>query len=157
LARQREAQNNPVPSLSAASASPTAKRQRQSSPHSPAGEEQRQLTLEATTTLTAPSNAVINIEAEIQSAKQLVMDIKRELRLRSAAGEDLEDQGVADGETSRGVKRGNGDDGVVVSGGGSTKERVIKKNKRIEQGGGGETVKKVAWGALLFGLGVGAS
>lgn len=157
MARQREAPTVPV--IGTDSATPIPKRQRRSSPDSPVQaveSEQRHLTLEATTTLTAPSNAQVDVEAEIQSAKQLVLDLKRELRLRAAAGEELEDQGVDAGETSRGVKRGQGDESVTLSSG-SDKERIIKRNKRIEQGAAGDTAKKLAWGALLFGLGVGAT
>ncbi|RXK39502.1 hypothetical protein M231_03171 [Tremella mesenterica] len=118
----------------------------------------RHLTLEATTTVTAPANANVDMDAEIQSAKQLVMDLKRELQLRASVGEELEDQGYVIAENSRGVKRGKGeDDGVSISGGSLVKDRLVRKNKRVVADGMTQTAKRVAWGALIFGLGVGAA
>lgn len=156
-----------VPSVATDNASPISKRQRRQSPHmanmafdnaQPVESERRHLTLEATTTVTAPTGTPVDMEAEIQAAKQLVLDLKRELRLRAAAGEDLEDQGFDLGENSRGVKRGKGDsDAVVVSGGAGKDGRYLKKNKRVVQDSVAETARKVAWGALIFGLGVGAA
>jgi len=155
-----------IPSLTADSASPIPKRQRRQSPRPGTAaaqddmaidDDRRHLTLEATTTLTTQPGAQVDMEAEIQSAKQLVMDLKRELRLRAAAGEELEDQGHEVGEESRGVKRVKGTDEAVVISGGAGKERVVKRSKRVDQNSMGETAKRVAWGALIFGLGVGAA
>jgi hypothetical protein len=115
------------------------------------------LTLEATTTVTAPINAGINMEAEIESAKQLVLNLKRELRLRTAAGEELEDQGYEVQEQPRGTKRGKIDEDVAISGGSGSVDRVIKRSKRVEQSAAAGAVHKVAWGAAIFGLGVGAA
>lgn len=109
------------------------------------------MTLEATTTVTAPSNTVVDMEAEIENAKQLVMNLKREIRLKAAAGEALEDQGV---ESSRGIKRGKGDDEVAEGAHGG--ERVIKRSKRVENARG-ETAKKLAWSGLIFGMGIGVA
>jgi hypothetical protein len=100
------------------------------------------------------------MEAEIASAKQLVLDLKRELRLRSAVGEELEDTGhvTAESSSSRGTKRVKGaDEAVFISSGAGKTERVVRTNKRIEKGTVAETAKRVAWGAVLFGLGVGAA
>ena len=96
------------------------------------------------------------MEAEIQSAKQLVVDLKRELQLRAAAGEELEDQGQV-AESSRGTKRAQGEDDDVVISGGTSKDRIVRTSKRVQQSAAVETTKKVAWGALIFGLGVGAA
>lgn len=118
--------------------------------------ESRRLTLEATTTVTAPAGANIDMNAEIESAKQLVRDLKRELQLRNAAGEELEEQGFATGSNSRGVKRLVDDDGVEIASGSKKGERVIKRNRRVEGGAVG-TAKRVAFGAMLFGLGASAA
>jgi hypothetical protein len=117
----------------------------------------RQLTVEATTTVTAPSAARVDMEAEIESAKQLVLDLKRELRMRVAAGESLQDQGFDIGESSRGRKRGQGEDEAVEVSGGVGAGRIVKTSKRVERTQAGQAAKKVAWGALIFGLGVGAA
>ncbi|WWC89998.1 uncharacterized protein L201_004928 [Kwoniella dendrophila CBS 6074] len=169
-----------VPSMTATeTASPAPKRQR-TTPSAPTAdvsnsnaiteeasaeveEEQpaRHLTLEATTTVTAPAGANVDMEAEIESAKQLVKDLKKELKLRAAVGEELEDQGVDVPEETRGTKRGkNEDEGVSISGGSGTngKDRIVRKNKRVVQNGIlGETGQKIAWGTIIFGLGVGAA
>ncbi|WWC61072.1 uncharacterized protein I303_103650 [Kwoniella dejecticola CBS 10117] len=176
----------PVPSMTAAgeTASPAPKRQRTdvSAPTASEGEasaststiaadgraqreeqeqgEERHLTLEATTTVTAPAGSNVDMEAEIESAKQLVKDLKKELRLRAAVGEELEDQGVDVPTENRGRKRGNKEDeGGEISGGvANTKDRIVRKNKRVVQNGVlGETGQKIAWGTLIFGLGVGAA
>ena len=156
-----------VPSLTVESASPVPKRQRRQSPHPvkaavnedmPIDEaDRRHLTLEATTVVTAPVGASVDMEAEIQSAKQLVLDLKRELRLRAAVGEELEDQGYEVSEQSRGVKRNKGEEEAVIISGGTGKERVVRRSKRVEQSVLGDTARRVAWGALIFGLGVGAA
>jgi len=155
-----------VPSLTAESASPIPKRQRRQSSRPgaasanedmPVEDDRRHLTLEATTTVTAPAGARVDMEAEIQSAKQLVMDLKRELRLRAAAGEDLEDQGYEVAEGSRGTKRIKGQDDAVVISSGAGQERLVRRSKRVEQSAIGATAKRVAWGAFIFGLGVGAA
>jgi len=172
LNRQRTeetARDIPVPSLTSDVASPVPKRQRRQSPlvgtptattgrTAPSGDaESRHLTLEATSTVTAPIGTQVDMDAEIQSAKQLVMDLKRELRLRAAVGEELEDMGYDAGEATRGVKRTKGqDESVVISGSGS-KDRVVKKNKRVQQGVLGENTKRMVWGAAIFGLGVTAA
>lgn len=158
-----------VPSMTSEPASPAPKRVRRQSPHHAgpnsvprpaAGDDNaRHLTLEATTTVTAPSSSNVDMEAEIQSAKQLVLDLKRELQLRAAAGDELEDQGFEVAEHSRGVKRTSGNDqGVTVSGGvPNSKDRIVRKNKRVEVPTTGQTAKRFALGALIFGLGVGAA
>ncbi|WWC69409.1 uncharacterized protein I206_103348 [Kwoniella pini CBS 10737] len=173
------AATRPVPSMTAAAetASPAPKRQRTDAV-SPVGEassstveqngtsqseqqgEDRHLTLEATTTLTAAAGSIVDMEAEIESAKQLVKDLKKELRLRAAVGEELEDQGVDIPTENRGKKRGNKEDeGGEISGGvANSKDRIVRKNKRVVQNGVlGETGQKIAWGTLIFGLGVGAA
>ncbi|KAK4685481.1 hypothetical protein P7C73_g4671, partial [Tremellales sp. Uapishka_1] len=149
----------PVPSLTAGSASPAPKRQRHRGRGDSAEQDSRRLTLEATTTVTAPTGTQIDMEQEIRAAKQLVTDLKRELRLRAAAGEDLEDQGVlVQGEGSRGIKRGKGgDEAVSISGGASKDNRMVRGNKRIDESPVAQGAKKAAWGALIFGLGVGAA
>lgn len=158
-----------VPSMTSDAASPAPKRIRRQSPHAPTtsvpsgptagNDDSRHLTLEATTTVTAPSSSKVDMEAEIQSAKQLVLDLKRELQLRAAVGDSLEDQGVEVAEGSRGLKRANGnDEGVAVSGGAAnSKDRIVRKNKRVEVPTTGQTAKRFALGALIFGLGVGAA
>ena len=158
-----------VPSLTAARVSPAPKRQRRQSPQpgavnlnanaatSPSNDESRHLTLEATTTVTSPAGAHVDMEAEIQSAKQLVLDLKRELRLRAAAGEDLEDQGFDVSGESRGVKRVQGEDEAVVISGGAGKDRIVRRSRRVEANVLGNTAKRVAWCAVIFGLGVGAA
>ncbi|WRT67170.1 uncharacterized protein IL334_004136 [Kwoniella shivajii] len=172
MARQTDpAPARPVPSMTPAeTASPAPKRQRRE-PSAPAAassstaaenaqdDEERHLTLESTTTVTAPAGATVDMEAEIESAKQLVMDLKRELRLRAAAGEELEEQGVEVPEDTRGTKRGKRDDeGVVISGGANGKGRFVRKNNRVVQDGLlGQTGQKIAWGTIIFSLGVGAA
>lgn len=124
-----------------------------------AAADERTLTLEATTTVTAPAGSNIDMNAEIESAKQLVRDLKRELQMRAAAGDEVEETGGETGESSsRGVKRGNEDEGVAVSSGSKRTERVIKTNKRVEHTGTvGTVVRNTAYGAMIFGLGVGAA
>ncbi|TXT07285.1 hypothetical protein VHUM_03455 [Vanrija humicola] len=115
----------------------------------------RVFTVEATTTVTAPAGTAVDMNAEIESAKQLVRDLKQQLRERAAAGEDLEDQGFAQPESSRGAKRtaGEADEGVAVAGG-ATGERAIRTNKRVEQGNAAvDTAKRVALGSILVGVG----
>ncbi|CAK9779826.1 hypothetical protein CC85DRAFT_266840 [Cutaneotrichosporon oleaginosum] len=131
---------------------PVPKRQRPAE-----AEDRRRLTLEATTTVTAPYGRVVDINAEIESAKQLVRDLRRELQLRTAAGEELEDLGGAEDENyARGRKRAaNADAAVVPAGAPSGTERVIRKNKRVERDT--ENVKQMAFGAMLFGLGAAAA
>lgn len=166
-----------VPSMTAETASPAPKRQRRATPDasqagstratrssagpaSASADGDRHLTLEATTTVTGPANANVDMEAEIASAKQLVLDLKRELRLRSAAGDELEETGQSEaGPSTRGTKRSNRqDDAVVISGGaGKGTERVVRTNKRVDKSPVAETAKRFAWGALFFGLGVGAA
>lgn len=162
---QPDVGSDAAPSMTAETATPAPKRQRRQSPHlgTPGGtaviandSDRRHLTIEATTTITAPTGAQLNMDAEIASAKQLVKDLTRQIRLRDAAGDDLEDQGIDVAEGSRGVKRGKGDaHGVGITGG--AKDRVVKTNKRVEQGVVGETAKRIAWGAAIFTLGVGAA
>lgn len=159
LQRKKEAQatgtggsSRAVPSMSATDAAqPSPKRARQA----PRAEgTPRRLTLEATTTVTAPPNATIDMNAEIESAKQLVRDLKRELQLRQAAGEDIEGAG----NSERGIKRLPDDDGVTISSGqGKGGERVIRTNRRVQQGGVAQAVKTAAYGTMLFGLGVSAA
>lgn len=115
----------------------------------------RVFTVEATTTVTAPAGTAVDMNAEIESAKQLVRDLKQQLRDRAAAGEDLEDQGFAQPESSRGAKRaaGEADEGVSVSSG-AKGDRAIRTNKRVEQGSAvAETAKRITYGSILLGLG----
>jgi hypothetical protein len=116
------------------------------------------MTVEATTTVTAPAGAV-DVNAEIESAKQLVRDLKRELQLRAAAGDELEETGYAQAESSsRGIKRGTAEEGTSISSGVARgSERAIRTNRRVEEVGVGQTVKKAAFGAMLFGLGATAA
>lgn len=123
-------------------------------------DDERRLTLEATTTVTAPAGSNIDVNAEIESAKQLVRDLKRELQLRAAAGDEIEETGgQAESSSSRGRKRVAADDGTAVSGGAAPgTERVIRTNRRVERNDGPvRTVKRVAYGAMLFGLGASAA
>ncbi|WVW83033.1 hypothetical protein I302_105050 [Kwoniella bestiolae CBS 10118] len=180
MARQTHSETTParpVPSMTAGTetASPAPKRQRRE-PSAPTADAstsisteeaaapeqgERHLTLEATTTVTAPAGTNVDMEAEIESAKQLVKDLKNELRLRAAVGEELEEQGVDVPEETRGTKRGkNEDEGVIISGGSGSKgkDRIVRKNKRVVQNGIlGETGQKIAWGTIIFSLGVGAA
>jgi hypothetical protein len=137
-------------------ATPAPKRtRRQSPPIVPA--DSRVVTVEATTRLTAPAGAAVDMDSEIEQAKQLVLDLKRELRLKAAAGESLEELGFDAGESSRGVKRSSdADDGVSVSGA-ATGKRVIVKSKRVEVAVGQSTASRIAWSAMLFGLGAAAT
>jgi len=73
------------------------------------------------------------------------------MQASAAAGEEFEP--VA--ESSRGRKRGQGEDTEVVVSEGNVGERVIKTSKRVERAEG--TAQKVIWGAVIFGLGVGAT
>jgi hypothetical protein len=100
------------------------------------------------------------MNAEIAQAKQMVIDLRRELQLRSASGQELEDQGVDMPADTRGRKRAAGEeDEVMISGGvGGRTERVIRANKKVDVvGGGGAAGRKIAWGAVMFGLGIGAA
>lgn len=146
-----------APSVTGAPANAPTPKRRRGADTQPA-DEQRRVTLEATTTVTAPSGAVVDVNAEIESAKQLVRDLKRELQMRTAAGDSLEELGGADAESSaRGQKRGAEDDGTAISGGAAKgDERVIRTNRRVEQTAGG-AAKRVAFGAMLFGLGASAA
>lgn len=137
---------------------PTPKRRRATDTQG--SEDQRRLTLEATTTVTAPAGSAVDVNAEIESAKQLVRDLKRELQLRAAAGDELEETGGGEAEGStRGRKRAANEDGAAVSGGAPAgTERVIRTNKRVDRKDGVvETTKRVAFGAMLFGLGASAA
>jgi dihydroxyacid dehydratase/phosphogluconate dehydratase len=151
-----------VPSFSAETATPNPKRQRRQSSKVPVSapvvEDQRQLTLEATTTLTAPTGAELDVDAEIEAAKQMVMNLKRELQLKNAAGESLEDLGFDVGDRTRGTKRSNNEDsGVSVSSGSLGDKRVIVKSKRVEQSIAQTTGRRVVWGMFIFGLGAAAA
>ncbi|GMK56997.1 hypothetical protein CspeluHIS016_0308370 [Cutaneotrichosporon spelunceum] len=149
----------PAPSMTANDVeAPAAKRRRATSAQGT--DDQRRLTLEATTTVTAPVGSVVDVNAEIESAKQLVRDLKRELQLRAAAGDELEETGGAEAESSsRGRKRAANADGAAVSGGAPAgTKREIRTNKRVaEKSGVVETTKRVAFGAMLFGLGASAA
>lgn len=161
MARSRtggsQSQTRAVPSIANdAPSAPTPKRARRTETDS---EEPRRVTVAATTTVTAPAGTDIDMNAEIESAKQLVRDLKRELQLRAAAGDELEDTGYAQAEGSRGTKRGNQEEGTAISGGaGRGTERTIRTNRRVQQGTTvGQTVKRAAFGAMLFGLGATAA
>ena len=96
------------------------------------------------------------MEAEIQDAKQMVLDLKRELRLRAAAGDSLEGEAL-DKDELRGVKRVKGGDEVVTISGGAGKDRVVRRSKRAERSGVAQAASRVFFGAIIFGLGVGAA
>lgn len=150
--------NRPVPSLAPPIANePVNKRQRNESPVRANNNDERHITVEATTTITGPSSARTDMEAEIAQAKQMVVDLRRELQLRSATGQDLEDQGVDVPAERRGKKRtqADEDEGVTISGGVGKTERIIRKNKKVETAN--DTGRKIAWGAVMFGLGIGAA
>ncbi|WVQ71670.1 hypothetical protein IAR50_001210 [Cryptococcus sp. DSM 104548] len=171
-----------VPSLSARdNASPAAKRRRRdgsAAPQQASGsasvnqspakteastakaedEDVQHISVEATTTITAPPGEAVDMNAEIEQAKQLVKDLRDELKLRNEAGNSLEDQGVDIAEDVRGTKRGkDADAGVVLSGGASGDNRVVRTNKRIPQNAVAEVGRKFGWGALVFSVGLGAS
>lgn len=152
-----------VPSVAPSSEQPQAKRRRDDAA-APAGsstDDQRHITVEAVTTFTAPrSSAQEHMEAEIAQAKQMVVDLRRELQLRSAAGQELEDTGADVPADSRGRKRtADDEEGVALSGGAAKDARVIRTNKKVEiiQAGNNATATKLAWGTVMFGLGVGAA
>ncbi|OCF35481.1 hypothetical protein I316_03033 [Kwoniella heveanensis BCC8398] len=171
--QRREASSSAAPAAPAAPATAiagegssngaVAEAEEGSQPQQPAGaaeeEEQRHLTLEATTTVIAPAGTNVDMEAEIQSAKQLVMDLKRELRLRAAAGEELEEQGVDLPEDTRGTKRSKRvDDSVAISGGvSSSKDRIVRRNNRVLGNVVGETGKHVLVGTAIFAFGMAAA
>lgn len=118
----------------------------------------RHITIEATTTITSPTGANVDMDAEIEQAKQLVKDLRQEIQLRNEAGDSLEDQGVAVVDDVRGVKRGkHEDEAVVISGGAGGKDRVVRTNKRIPQIAGGDVGQRFGWGAFVFSIGLGAS
>lgn len=99
------------------------------------------------------------MDEQISQAKQLVVDLKRQLELASASGRSLEDQGVDVPADTRGRKRVAEDDeeGIAMSGGAGAAvvtERVIARNKKTETDTGAG--QKIAWGAVMFGLGMGA-
>lgn len=155
-----------APSMTAPdAAAPPSKRARRTAateaaipPAAPApAEEPTHLTLEATTTVTAPVGANIDMNAEIESAKQLVRDLKRELQMRTTAGDEVEETGGAQAEGSRGAKRGQEEEGATLPSGSTRKERVIKTNKRVEGTTVVKVVRNTAYGAMIFGLGVGAA
>jgi len=157
--------SRPVPAIAAPdAASPAPKRVRRVEASTPTAEEgtpSRRVTVEATTTLTGPAGAAIDMNAEIESAKQLVRDLKHQLQRRAAAGDELEETGFAESEASgsRGVKRSATEEGTSISSGAARgTERVIRTNKRVQEGNNvGQTVKKAAFGAMLFGLGATAA
>jgi hypothetical protein len=146
-----------IPSLAAPlAAEPAPKRARNASP---GADDERHIIIEATTTITGPAGTKIECDAEIAEAKQMVLDMKRQIALQAASGQALEDQGVDLPADTRGRKRGAGEDeGVTISGGPQVKiQRVIKKNRRAEAQAGQEASHKMAWGVAMFGLGVGAA
>lgn len=125
-------------------ASPALKRQR-------GQDDARQFTLEATTTITSPTGAAVNVEEEIEKSKRLVQELKRDMQASAAAGEDVE----IIAESSRGRKRGPGEQTEVIVSEGNVNDRLIKSSKRVQRAEG--TAQKVLWGAVIFGLGVGAT
>lgn len=118
----------------------------------------RHITIEATTTITSPTGANVDMDAEIEQAKQLVKNLRQEIQLRNEAGDSLEDQGVAVTDDVRGVKRGkHEDEALVISGGAGGKDRVVRTNRRVPQTAGGEVGQRFGWGAFVFSIGLGAS
>jgi hypothetical protein len=170
IKRQREDNeiSDPVPSVGVETTSPAPKRQRRQSPLSPAAagarlppvasqEPNQHLKLEAVTVVAPTGTQQHNMEAEIQSSKQLVSKLQRDLGLQKAAGNELEDQGFDAGEDTRGIKREKGEgEGVAISSG-SGKPRLVKKNKRIQASVVGENTRRMFWTAAIFGLGVTAA
>lgn len=165
-----------IPSMTTGVSSPASKRQRKDSVTEASGsatqtiteaqpsadtsetDDPRHITIEATTTITSPTGANVDMDAEIEQAKQLVKDLRQEIQLRNEAGDSLEDQGVAVVDDVRGVKRGkHEDEAVVISGGAGGKDRVVRTNKRIPQIAGGDVGQRFGWGAFVFSIGLGAS
>lgn len=165
-----------IPSMATEISSPASKRQRKDSVTEASGsatqtiteaqpsadtsetDDTRHITIEATTTITSPSGVNVDMDAEIEQAKQLVKDLRQEIQLRNEAGDSLEDQGVAVADDVRGVKRGkHEDEAVVISGGAGGKDRVVRTNKRIPQTAGGDVGQRFGWGAFVFSIGLGAS
>lgn len=167
LAHRRAAAPAPATAAAPATEAPAPKRQRNASPSATHAvpSSPRVVTVEASTSLTAPTGTQLEMEAEIQAAKQLVLDLKRELEVRVANGEQITDAassstavGTVDG---RGRKRGvaeteESDDlsnPLKIAGA----DRAIVRNRRVEAEGFGTKIKRAALGAAIFGLGVGAT
>ncbi|WVO22019.1 uncharacterized protein IAS62_003339 [Cryptococcus decagattii] len=165
-----------IPSMTAEVSSPASKRRRKDSvteapgistqtvaeaqppADTPEADDTRHITIEATTTITSPTGANVDMDAEIEQAKQLVKNLRQEIQLRNEAGDSLEDQGVAVADDVRGVKRGkHEDEAVVISGGAGGKDRVVRTNRRIPQTAGGDVGQRFGWGAFVFSIGLGAS
>lgn len=125
--------------------------------------------LEAQTNVTGPfAQARSVMEAEIAAAKQMVIDLRRELHLQSSTGHSVEQQGVAaTSAASRGVRRsrdeaeasGAGSSGAAVTGADAVEAstRVIRTNKTIERAPAAQRAKTFAFNTFIFGLGVGAA
>lgn len=164
-----------IPSMATEVSSPASKRRRKDSVTEASGATQtvveaqppadtseaddtRHITIEATTTITSPIGANVNMDAEIEQAKQLVKNLRQEIQLRNETGDSLEDQGVAVADDVRGVKRGkHEDEAVVISGGAGGRDRVVRTNRRIPQTAGGDVGQRFGWGAFVFSIGLGAS
>ncbi|KAE8537973.1 hypothetical protein D1P53_006040 [Cryptococcus gattii VGV] len=165
-----------IPSMTTEVSSPASKRRRKDSVTEASGsatqtavetqppadtseaDDTRHITIEATTTITSPTGANVDMDAEIEQAKQLVKNLRQEIQLRNEAGDSLEDQGVAVADDVRGVKRGkHEDEAVVISGGAGGKDRVVRTNRRIPQIAGGDVGQRFGWGAFVFSIGLGAS
>lgn len=130
-------------------------------------------TLSATTTVTGPArDAQARMEQEIAEAKKMVNDLRREMELRAAAGQSLDNEDMAEdvaesstGATAatRGRKRGNEDvedathDTLGHAFGATRADRIVRANRRVEGGGFAQGAKKFALNALIFGMGVSAA
>ena len=158
---------------------PRVKRTRASAADGAEGEEETQtFRLEAQTSVTGPAtDARAHMEAEIAQAKQMVIDLRRELSLQAANGRSLEDTGVALPENTRGVRRsrdsaaGTSAVTAAVAGSGAAPlganiapgqvdadgARVIRTNRTIERGPLATGARRFAFNTFIFGLGVGAA
>ena len=117
--------------------------------------------LEAHRTVTGPAASTQStMEAEIAQAKQMVIDLRRELALQTATGHVQEETGVAMPDVRRGVRRARGESSATAAIDGATTgvngERVIRTNRTIERGGA-TRARAFAFNTFIFGLGVGAA
>ena len=129
--------------------------------------------LEAQTNVTGPfAHARSVMEAEIAAAKQMVIDLRRELQLQSATGTGSEQATAsaaaaavpAAAEAARGTRRSRddaeaeADDAAAApSASHETATRVIRTNRTIENAPTAQRAKTFAFNTFIFGLGVGAA
>jgi hypothetical protein len=136
-------------------------------------EETQTYRLEAQTNVTGPfAHARSVMEAEIAAAKQMVIDLRRELQLQSATGTGSEQAAAsaaaaavpATTEAARGTRRSRddaeaeADDAAAApSASHETATRVIRTNRTIENAPTAQRAKTFAFNTFIFGLGVGAA